>query len=46
MIYVINLAAKFDIDPIQCARDKLKLNENKYPASAVKGSAKKYTEYE
>jgi NTP pyrophosphatase (non-canonical NTP hydrolase) len=46
MIYITNLAAKFDIDPIQCARDKLKLNENKYPASIVKGSAKKYTEYE
>ena len=46
MIYIINLAAKFGIDPIQCARDKLKLNEKKYPASIVKGSAKKYTEYE
>ncbi len=46
MIYIINLAAKFGIDPIQCARDKLKLNGKKYPASTVKGSAKKYTEYE
>lgn len=46
MIYIINLSAKFDIDPIQCAKDKLKLNESKYPASTVKGSAKKYTEYE
>lgn len=43
MIYLTNLASKFDLDPIQCAKDKLKLNKKKYPADIVKGSAKKYT---
>jgi dCTP diphosphatase len=46
MIYLVNLADKFDLDPIQCAKEKIKLNKNKYPEHMVKGSAKKYTEYE
>jgi len=46
MIYLTNLADKFGFNPIDCALEKLKLNENKYPVDLVKGSAKKYTEYE
>jgi dCTP diphosphatase len=45
MVYLTNLADKFNLDPIQCAKEKIKHNKNKYPASIVKGSAKKYTEY-
>jgi NTP pyrophosphatase (non-canonical NTP hydrolase) len=45
MVYLTNLADKFDLDPIQCAKEKIKQNKNKYPAKVVKGSAKKYTEY-
>jgi NTP pyrophosphatase (non-canonical NTP hydrolase) len=45
MIYLPLLADQFDLDPITCARDKLRLNEQKYPAERVRGSAKKYTEY-
>jgi dCTP diphosphatase len=45
MIYLTLLADKFDLDPAACAREKLRLNDQKYPASLVKGSAKKYTEY-
>jgi dCTP diphosphatase len=45
LIYLINLASKFDIDPIKAAEAKLKLNEIKYPAETVKGKMKKYTEY-
>ncbi len=45
MIYLINLAGKFDLDPIACAKQKIELNISKYPTELVKGSAKKYTEY-
>lgn len=45
MIYLTNLANKFGLDPIDCAKQKVELNKTKYPASLVKGSAKKYTEY-
>lgn len=45
MIYLTNLADKFGLDPIICAKEKLELNKAKYPSHIVKGSAKKYTEY-
>lgn len=45
MIYLANLADKFDIDPIEAARDKLETNKKKYPVRLVKGKAQKYTEY-
>jgi len=45
MIYLANLANKFGIDPIECAREKLEINKRKYPVKLVRGSAKKYTEY-
>jgi len=45
-IYLIRLADKLDIDLLSAAYNKIKLNEQKYPVDKVKGSAKKYTEYE
>ncbi len=45
MIYLTNLANKYGLDPLDCAKQKVELNKAKYPASLVKGSAKKYTEY-
>lgn len=45
MIYLVNLTNKFGLDPLICAKEKLKLNRQKYPADVVKGSSKKYTEY-
>ncbi len=45
LLYLIRVADKLDIDLIQAAHNKIKLNEQKYPAKRVKGSAKKYTEY-
>ena len=45
MIYLINLADKYSLDPINCATEKIELNEEKYPSHLVKGSAKKYDEY-
>jgi dCTP diphosphatase len=46
MIHLTNLADRLGLDPIECALEKIKLNQAKYPAGVVKGLAKKYTEYE
>jgi NTP pyrophosphatase (non-canonical NTP hydrolase) len=46
MIFLINLADKFGIDPLEAAREKIMMNRLKYPAELVKGKANKYTEYE
>lgn len=45
MIYLVNLADKFDIDPLRAAEKKLRINAKKYPVRLVKGKAKKYSEY-
>lgn len=45
LIYLVRLADQLDIDLIAAAVEKLRLNEAKYPASQVRGSARKYTEY-
>lgn len=45
MIYLTNLASKFSLDLVECAKEKIELNKIKYPSELVKGSAKKYTEY-
>jgi dCTP diphosphatase len=45
MIYLTELADKLDIDPVEAAKAKLRINEEKYPADLVKGKASKYTEY-
>src|SRR5688500_8521932 len=44
-LFLLNLADKFGFDPIDCALSKLDLNEAKYPADIVRGSAKKYDQY-
>ncbi len=46
LIYLIRLADKLDIDLLAAAQSKIELNVQKYPVEKVKGSAKKYTEYE
>ena len=43
--YLVRLADKLDIDLLEAAEKKLKMNAEKYPADVVRGSAKKYTEY-
>jgi NTP pyrophosphatase (non-canonical NTP hydrolase) len=43
-IYLIMLADKYDIDLIEAAEDKIKINEKNYPVEKSRGSAKKYTE--
>jgi len=44
-IYLIRIAHQLDIDLVCAAKKKIKLNEAKYPAEKVRGSARKYTEY-
>ena len=46
LVYLLELADKYNIDIIKAAKDKLILNQKKYPADKVKGRAKKYTEYQ
>ncbi len=36
MIYLTNLANKFGLDPIECAKQKLELNKAKYPVMRYK----------
>ena len=45
MIYLIELADKLGIDPVEAAKAKVEINGQKYPADLVKGKASKYTEY-
>ena len=45
MIYLIELADKLGIDPVEAAKAKVTINGQKYPAEMVKGKASKYTEY-
>jgi NTP pyrophosphatase (non-canonical NTP hydrolase) len=46
LIYLIELADKFEIDIIKAAKEKLTLNEKKYPADLVRGKAEKYSDYD
>jgi NTP pyrophosphatase (non-canonical NTP hydrolase) len=44
MIYLMRLADRLGIDPLQAAEDKMRINEEKYPVEKAKGCAPKYTE--
>lgn len=44
-LYLLRLSDKLGVDLIAAARQKIELNERRYPAEQVRGSAKKYTEY-
>jgi NTP pyrophosphatase (non-canonical NTP hydrolase) len=44
--YLLRIADLYDIDLNQALEDKMKLNEQKYPTSKVKGLNLKYDEYE
>jgi NTP pyrophosphatase (non-canonical NTP hydrolase) len=41
-LFLLYLAEATGIDLAQAARDKLRLNDEKYPVAKAKGSAKKY----
>jgi NTP pyrophosphatase (non-canonical NTP hydrolase) len=44
-IYLMRMCERLDVDLLEVVEEKIKLNEKKYPADKVRGSAKKYTEY-
>ena len=44
MIYLVRLADRLGIDPVQAAEEKMRINEKKYPVEKAKGLATKYTE--
>ena len=46
LVYLVRLSDKLGIDPVEAAKEKMKINDAKYPKESVKGSAKKYFEYE
>lgn len=45
-VYLVRLADKLHVDLMAAVEKKLDLNAKKYPADKVRGSSKKYTEYE
>jgi dCTP diphosphatase len=45
-IYLLRLAERLGVDLLGAVERKIALNEQKYPADRVRGSAKKYTEYD
>lgn len=44
LIYLLNLAARLGLDPVDCATRKHVQNGLKYPVSQAYGSSAKYTE--
>ena len=46
LIYLVRLADQLGIDLLGAAERKLAINEAKYPAEKVRGSPKKYSEYD
>jgi NTP pyrophosphatase (non-canonical NTP hydrolase) len=42
--YLVRLADKLDVNLLEAARDKIKLNAQKYPVDKSRGSARKYSD--
>ena len=42
--YLVRLADKLDVNLLDAAREKIKLNAKKYPVDKARGSAKKYSD--
>lgn len=45
-IYLMRLSDKLGVDILKAVEEKIVMNERKYPADKVRGSSKKYTEYQ
>lgn len=45
LLYLVRLADKLDIDLFSAAKNKMELNNKKYPVDKSRGNAKKYTEF-
>jgi NTP pyrophosphatase (non-canonical NTP hydrolase) len=44
LLYLVQLSTALKIDPVEAAREKLQLNELKYPVEKARGTSKKYDE--
>ena len=44
LLYLLQLSDKLGIDPLEAARQKMKINAGNYPADKARGSIRKYTE--
>lgn len=45
-VYLLRLATKLNVNLLEAVEQKMVKNAEKYPADKVKGSSKKYTEYQ
>lgn len=45
LIFLVRIADKLNLDLIRAANDKIAINEERYPADKVKGSARRAGEY-
>jgi dCTP diphosphatase len=45
LIYLVRLADKLSIEPVEAANRKLALNAERYPIALARGSSKKYTDF-
>ena len=45
-IYLIRTADKLNVDLLQAADEKIRLNESRYPAEKVRGDARRANEYD
>jgi NTP pyrophosphatase (non-canonical NTP hydrolase) len=43
LIYLLLMADRLGIDPVQAAREKIVKNEARYPAERVRGRSTRYT---
>jgi len=46
LFYLLRLAERLDISMAEVAQAKLSINEQRYPAERVRGSSRKYNEYD
>lgn len=44
LLYLLQLSAALDIDPLAAAREKLEINASRYPVDKSRGNIRKYTE--
>ena len=44
LLYLLRLADRLHIDPVVAARDKMRINAERYPAERAFGKSSKYTE--
>ena len=44
-IYLLRLCDQLNIDLVKVTKEKMKINDERYPVSKVKGSSKKYSVY-